>query len=71
MGKDIVSMLKESYPGLKIQKILGKGAFSEAYLFKDNSGLKKVLKLTSASAAMKSVEAESSFRMTKERIGGE
>jgi serine/threonine protein kinase len=71
MGKNIVSMLKESYPGLKIQKTLGEGAFSEAYLFKDNSGLKKVLKLTNASAAMQSAEAESSFRMTKERIGGE
>ena len=70
-GKEVALVLDKAYPQMKVHKSLGKGAFSEAYLFEFKEGEKRVLKLTDVSSAMQGDSAVSSFRLTKDRMGGE
>jgi len=70
-GKEVALVLDKAYPQMKVHTSLGKGAFSEAYLFEFAGGEKRVLKLTDMSSAVQGDSAVSSFRLTEDRMGGE
>lgn len=73
--RQVADFLIDKYPGLRVGKVLGKGAFSEAqlisYLNKEGKQETQVLKLSEFHETRKQGVGEVCFDLTDSRVGGE